>query len=209
MTIRQRRALSLTGVALLAAFAIILVLVVTGASTGWDRAWMQDLLPWRESVPLVSVSLFLNVFGSGVIGTYVMPLLISGLLWWRRGLRTGLYFLIASLVSALLVQLVKKIIERPRPEVLMVSADHGSFPSGHTANAATMMIALALIFGRWWIAWIGTIYVVIMALSRNLLGAHWFTDTLAGATLGAGIALLAWLIFFRPGRGKHTTQLSR
>lgn len=191
------------------AFAIILVLVVTGVSTRWDHAWMQDLLSWRDSGVLVSIALFLNAFGGGIVGTYVLPLLISGLLWWRRGLRTGLFFLVTSAISALLVQLVKKIIERPRPDVLMVSADHGSFPSGHTANAATMMVALALIFGRWWIAWIGTIYVVIMALSRNLLGAHWFTDTLAGTLLGTGVALLMWLVFFRPARERSAVSATR
>ena len=71
-------------------------------------------------------------------------------------------------------------------------SDIGSFPSGHVANAATLAVALALILGRTWVWYVGAIYTVAMALSRTYLGAHWLSDTIGGALLGAGIAIIVW-----------------
>jgi undecaprenyl-diphosphatase len=43
-----------------------------------------------------------------------------------------------------------------------------------------------------------------MAVCRIVSGAHWFTDTIAGAVEGAGVALLVWSLVRaglpRPGR---------
>jgi undecaprenyl-diphosphatase len=80
---------------------------------------------------------------------------------------------------------------------MLVTSDVGSFPSGHVANAATMAVALALILAlqrdRWWFWMLGAGYVVAMALSRTYLGVHWLTDTIGGALLGAGVAVVLWV----------------
>ena len=54
---------------------------------------------------------------------------------------------------------------------------------------------LALLIGRWQAFVIGALYVVLMSLSRTYLGAHWVSDTVGGALLGASIALAVWAIF--------------
>ncbi len=45
-----------------------------------------------------------------------------------------------------------------------------------------------------WVAATGAVYVVLMALSRTYLGAHWITDTVGGALLGVAVGLLAWTL---------------
>ena len=42
--------------------------------------------------------------------------------------------------------------------------------------------------------WIGghLVGVVIVALARTYLGVHWVTDTIGGALLGAGVAVMLW-----------------
>ena len=62
-----------------------------------------------------------------------------------------------------------------------------SFPSSHAANTAAAAAHLADITGRKW-PWL---LVPVMMLSRNLLGVHYPTDTLAGAALGAATAKVA------------------
>ena len=44
-----------------------------------------------------------------------------------------------------------------------------------------------------WVA--GAAYTVLMMLSRTYLGAHWLTDTIGGAILGAALAVLVWCLF--------------
>jgi membrane-associated phospholipid phosphatase len=56
-------------------------------------------------------------------------------------------------------------------------------------------VLLALLVPRWWVALAGAVYVVMMALSRTYLGAHWLTDTVGGAVFGASTALAAWAAF--------------
>ena len=77
----------------------------------------------------------------------------------------------------------------------MLSIESGSFPSGHVANAATLAALLAIILWRWWVVVAGAVYVVLMALSRTYLGAHWISDTVGGLLIGAGVALIVWAPF--------------
>ena len=93
------------------------------------------------------------------------------------------------------MQTLKVIFGRARPEDILVTLDSGSFPSGHVANAATVVTALALITWRLWVVIVGSVYVVLMALSRTYLGAHWVSDTVGGLLIGAGIAIVVWAPF--------------
>ena len=90
------------------------------------------------------------------------------------------------------MQLLKALFDRPRPEEILIVSDFGSFPSGHVTNAATIVVSLAILIGRTWVWYVGVVYVVLMALSRTYLGAHWVTDTIGGALLGAGVAVIVW-----------------
>jgi undecaprenyl-diphosphatase len=95
------------------------------------------------------------------------------------------------------VQLLKAVFGRVRPEQIMLPLDSPAFPSGHVANAATIVVLLALLLRRRWIAVAGAAYVIAMALSRTYLGAHWITDTIGGVLVGVAMAVLVWVIFAR------------
>jgi undecaprenyl-diphosphatase len=69
-----------------------------------------------------------------------------------------------------------------------------SFPSGHTLNATVILGLTAYLLVIWlrrkrWRAVtvvVATVLVAAMGLSRVFLGHHWFTDVVAGWTIGLG-----------------------
>lgn len=157
----------------------------------FDEAWMGEILEHRAGW-LEVPSLVLNFLGGGWFARILVPVgTIVALVLVRRPW-AGLYYALAVLLSVLAVQLLKSVFDRPRPEEILVVSDLGSFPSGHVANAATVAVALGLIFRQTWIWYVGAIYTVAMALSRTYLGAHWMSDTVGGALIGAGIAVIVW-----------------
>jgi len=102
------------------------------------------------------------------------------------------FYLAATVLTGLSVQLLKNLFGRARPDSLMVNVDFGSFPSGHVANAAAMAMILSILFPRVWMWAAGLVYTLVMMFSRTYLGAHWLSDTVGGALLGIGVAVLVW-----------------
>lgn len=160
-----------------------------GGATAVDQ-WWHDIMVDTRPDALVAISHVLNRVGGGWIAVFVVPLGIAGVLALARRWRSALFALAAFASGALLVQLCKHLFGRARPEDMLVISDFGSFPSGHTANAATIAVVLWLLFPRGWVAVCGVVWIVLMGLSRTVLAVHWFTDTTGGALAGAAAALL-------------------
>lgn len=156
-----------------------------------DAEWMDEIIEHRAPI-WEYLSLAMNFVGAGIAGVLVIPVLILAVfLILKRPWAAG-YFLVATIVSSGLVQLLKNLFGRARPEDMLVTSDFGSFPSGHVANAATMAVCLAILFPRLWVWIAGAVYTAVMMASRTYLGAHWFTDTVGGLLLGIGVAVLLW-----------------
>lgn len=117
--------------------------------------------------------------------------------------------LIASLFGAtiggLISQLLKTLLNLPRPSGVLPLADfyrvgepllYRAMPSGHTLTA--FAVASGIYFATdknkrsnlWWIFVIAS----CVGLSRNALGAHWFTDVLAGCALGLWSGMIGALL---------------
>ena len=161
---------------------------------GFEVEFMSVLVASRAEV-LTLPALVFDFLGGGIFSTYVVPAIIVAGLWlWRRPWG-ALYYLVAAIASATLTRLIKVIVARPRPEDILVQPDFGSFPSGHSANAALLATALGIIFLRTWVWVAGAVYTVLMMLSRTYLGAHWISDTIGGVLVGAGVAVIVWAPF--------------
>jgi membrane-associated phospholipid phosphatase len=118
-------------------------------------------------------------------------------------------FLFASVAaSGIAVDVLKVIFGRTRPKLLFGAdlygftwvswhADHWSFPSGHTATIVSLMTAF-------WYLWPTHLlfYIVIgtlVAASRVVDGAHFLSDTMAGAWLAVLTTRGVVLLFVRGG----------
>jgi undecaprenyl-diphosphatase len=156
-----------------------------------DTEWMGEIAEHRSAFWL-GPALFFNYAGGGIVGSVVVPVVIVLLLLAFRRPWGAAYFAIASALSVILVQVLKLTVGRARPTEILVHADAGSFPSGHTANAATMVVVLGILFPRVWVWCLGVAWAILMSVSRTYLGAHWISDTVGGLLLGAGVAIIVW-----------------
>lgn len=193
--IRRRWPVISASVGIAAAVVLGALIAFRGSPLGADEEFMDELL--EERAPWFDVpALFLDWVGGHLVGIVIVPVaMVIWLVAIRRPWAAG-FSIVAAAVSAGLVQLLKALFDRARPEFMLVASDEGSFPSGHVANAATIAAVLVLVFGltrsRWWVWVAGGAYVVAMALARTYLGAHWITDTIGGAILGAAVAVVLW-----------------
>ena len=126
-------------------------------------------------------------------------LIVALLLLWLEPVHGKTFFavgIIAYIMDVSLYLILKNLIKRDRPAVKIdfykawiQPSDKFSFPSGHTAAAflfACLVANFYPAFSAFCFVW-----AILIGASRVLLGVHYPTDTLAGASLGSACALLA------------------
>lgn len=178
------------GVSLLP-FLVLLVAVLSAdlAPLGMDR-WWADVMAGLHGPVITSVQTFVSDLGGGLVGGLLVPAGVLVVVWRVRSVRDAVTFAAAILCSVAAVQVVKHVVARPRPSGQMLATDFGSFPSGHVANAATLTVVLALLIRRRWLVAAAVIWPLLMAVSRTYLSVHWLSDTIAGASVGACVAVV-------------------
>lgn len=195
ITVGLRRAV--VGGLLVAAAVILGIMIVVEVDPFDIDTWWNGAVG-ASSGALTQLALALNFVGGGWFATYLVPLGGCLILVVFGRWRAGLFFLTASALSAGLVQVLKSVFGRVRPEDILVISDHGSYPSGHTANAATIAVVAVILLPRAWVAVLGGAWVFVMAFSRTQVHAHWFSDTVGGVLAGAGAALIVAALFTVP-----------
>jgi undecaprenyl-diphosphatase len=137
------------------------------------------------------------LWGAVPLGVGVLVLLLA-IRHWRR----ARFFAIAAGGATLLNVLAKLAFHRVRPALWKSLAPETSysFPSGHAMGTMALAAALVVITwptrGRWWVLAAGSVFVLLVGLSRVYLGVHYPSDILAGwaASLAwvAGVAVLTY-----------------
>ena len=203
-------------------------LVITGLS--W---WLAPaILALLQSGPIVDVDRIVSAALYGMAGatftafmTWVSVMhgtvgicaltALAGIVSWRHSNRVPLTFLMAAVPGGLLLNVaVKHAVQRPRPGwgYALQSLDGYSFPSGHTAGA-TLFYAIVVILlwphmpsvgARIALLTTATLLVLLVAVSRIFLGAHYMTDCVA-----ATIEALVWLRICLNGAFRAPPVLSK
>jgi len=192
--IRRPRVALWCGVVLIALVALVGALV-PAAPLALDQRWsewMTDI----QSGSLHHLALVFNWLGRGI--GRALSLAAIGLAlaltrrWWAL-----LAFAATEGLTPLATNIVKHLVDRPRPAKAMLHATGSSFPSGHASYAAATAVALVLLFTRlgdrrllWWS--LAALVTAGMAWSRTYLQVHWLSDVVAGALLGIGITLASF-----------------
>ncbi len=192
---------TLVGLVLSSAFAAGLTLLARWAAPRGLQAWDEAMLP------LIIAGAPLSFSAAGMVETpgnlIGMLLLVAPAV--LLAIRAGKPLIVASLLS--LYWLGTAVLwagwllwERERPELVaggIAAPGLHSFPSGHILHTVCVYGFLAYLWGRASKSWLERAFVALLylalivavALSRLVLGAHWPSDTLAGALIG-----LVWLV---------------
>lgn len=127
------------------------------------------------------------------IGDRIGSLVVASL-----AVRVGFVFVAIGL-PGLFVTIVKRLIGRARPPLYYATGpfdyspfawrvEYASFPSGHATTAAAVAVAFGALFPRArTVLWL---YAGLIFLSRVVIAAHYPSDVIAGAIVGAAGALL-------------------
>jgi len=203
---------SLPLVVALALWLLAGALFVALAVPGWsdpvqtvDDEVLQLAIDTEQAV-LVSVAEVMDVVG----GTWVTTTVIIGvglLLATRRRWEALITWAIAMGLSQLMIGPVKAIYERARPpgdlplpsDIALVETTGYSFPSGHSVAGAAIAVALVIVLvpagpKRRALEVAAALFALFVGLSRVYLRAHWLSDVVAGAALGAAAAIVAAIV---------------
>ena len=134
----------------------------------------------------------------------MMPVMVPvALIFWKKKLRLAAVMLtVLTLVNEVTKLWIKRIIDRPRPNPVLVhvykSAHGQSFPSGNAVSAITFwgwLLAMGLIHlkgrARKLLLLIPALIIILIGPSRVYLGDHWASDVLGGYLLGSSWLALA------------------
>jgi membrane-associated phospholipid phosphatase len=198
---RRRPAVLAAGLVLLAAAAAFAGFMRGDSTsppvTAMDQAWLS-LVARTRSAPVTDLFKTLSFIGGPDGATIIVAVLCAVLLFFRRW-RTALYIALAEACGSGCSQLVKHLVMRHRPPHPLVTADLGSFPSGHVITTVGVGLALAFAFARpghrrYWLLGVAAAGALMM-FCRTYLAAHWLSDTLESLPIATGLALVLWWIF--------------
>jgi undecaprenyl-diphosphatase len=187
-----------TAAGLLAGFAALALLVVVGGELPGDR--VSAPLSSEDGAWALAVVVDLV---TGYAGVAVLTVLLV-LLLARLGRRRDAVLCGVSVAGALLgTALLKQVIDRPRPELLSpdVAVSSSSFPSGHAAATAAVVVAAVLaVRGTRALVLavaVGTLLVLGAAFAQLALALHRPSDVVGGWLWAAAWTTALWAAFGR------------
>lgn len=201
--VRRWRRTAVVALALLVLAAVAVAVASSGGLMDQDLLLAISALAARS--PAEETAAIVLTTAGNTAAMAVLAIVVGGVLFWR-GRRAEGVFLVATTASASLVfTVVKDLLDRPRPpaELQVVRETNESLPSGHATMSATVIGAIVILawphlaaLGRALTVTAAVLWVGAVGGTRIYLGVHWFSDVLAGWTLGLGWAATGAAILF-------------
>jgi undecaprenyl-diphosphatase len=172
------------------------------------EATLRELLRWDQALCLLlnrglrDVTLLWALQGLSWLGNGVLwyALMLALLVFYRAdAVQPVLHMAFVGTVCTGAYMMLKRRTLRPRPYQAMRSIaarapalDAFSFPSGHTLHAVAFTLVACSHYPQ--LAVVLVPFTLLTAASRVVLGLHYPSDVLAGAGIGAAVALASFRI---------------
>jgi membrane-associated phospholipid phosphatase len=154
--------------------------------TRLDEAVLRGTRRALGGTAAVPLARGLSLFGDHALGWVALGVFGAVAGRRRREWRSAVAGTLAAHAAGVVI---KRLVRRPRPELLDVPALVGtpsrlSFPSAHSCSTAAAAVGFGPLLGRPAMAGV----TGLMLVSRVLLGVHYPSDVVSGAALGATVA---------------------
>lgn len=171
----------------------------TGPFDNAVRAWFLA----HQNPTLYRIAAILTWVGSPTV--MVVVAIVAGIWFYRgRGRSKAGVMVAAPAAGGLIAGGMKLLYGRVRPAgAALFNEKTFSFPSGHAATSAAVMVTLCYVLAReriisWPIAiLIGGTVPLIVGLTRLYLDVHWTTDVVGGWTVGLFVAAMSAALYER------------
>jgi membrane protein DedA with SNARE-associated domain len=185
---------SLMAILAVASFVLIAYAVVVGENPGptpGDET-AAEIVEHIRSGALTDIAKAITWLGAGGVVTAIAAICAALLAWRRRW--TEFWVLVAGMaITQTGIEVLKEVVDRPRPVGGLVETTGSSYPSGHAAHsvfylwlAVTIVLRLrpGMARGAAVVA-AGFALTALIGLSRVYLGVHYLSDVSGGWALGA------------------------
>ncbi|SFH25515.1 phosphatase PAP2 family protein [Pedobacter insulae] len=204
----KRHLIQLAVLTLTLAFTLLTFYISANPIPSFDHK-ISLLLQKYHSDVLDKIMIAISLFGE-LPYSFVMIFLVS-IGFYRLKYKRESLFVLSILLSGLIILGIKNIIDRPRPTefyVRLVEINRfQSYPSGHVLSYILFFGFMIILMKqltdlstltRNLITYISMFFIITIPFSRVYLGAHWFSDTLAGFILGLICLIILSYLYLRP-----------
>ena len=171
----------------------------------WINNFFKDFNNFFQNIYLKEFFIRITVLGDSIwyflisLCVIVLGLLLRGNNRWHKykkiidiKISFYIFLLFSLLVTGIITQLLKHIVGRPRPnystldqyigfEFFNLSSEFHSFPSGHTSTIFAVALTVSYFLPK--TKYFVLFFALIIAFSRIIVGAHFFTDIIGGVVV--------------------------
>jgi len=188
-------------------FLLLTFFVMNFSNHSWDISVSHEIQEDQNILLDTFMKAFSWLGTVYVAGTVILAFTVIFLIF--KYVKEGL-FILSCILSGAVSYVLKMIIDRPRPTMdfvrIVEETHYQSFPSGHVLFYTVFFGSLTIIALsskllkislKIFVVAVCLAMVVLGAVSRIYLGAHWFTDVLGGFIVGVLFLMVTGSIYLR------------